>query len=175
MSTTSTTQQDNSEQGSIEPAFYEQTWDLSYRHALGETTGRFLGALAEGRILGRRCTSCDRVLVPARSFCDRCHEPTDEWVDVEPHGVIEMFTVVYEAFRGLPEPPYALAYVTPVGGDTAMVGYVKGLDLTDQDAAVAALAIGTKVSIAFSNKPTGTVADYWFELESGDADSTVGR
>ena len=161
---------------SSEPQFHEQTWDLSYRHALGETTGRFLSSLADRRILGRRCTSCERVLVPARSFCDRCHEPTGEWVEVEARGPIEMFTVVYEAFRGLPEPPYALAYVTPVGGDTAMVGYVKGLDLTDQDTAVAALAIGTEVSVVFSDHPTGTVADYWFELparEAGSEDPTT--
>jgi uncharacterized OB-fold protein len=146
------------------PQFYEQTWDLSYRHALGETTSRFLGALAEGRILGRRCPACERVLVPARSFCDRDHVATTDWVEVGTTGVIEMFTVVYEPFRNLPPPPYALAYVTLEGADTALVGYVRGLDLTDQAAAVAALAIGTEVVVRFTDTPTGTAADYWFEL-----------
>jgi uncharacterized protein len=146
------------------PQFYEQTWDLSYRHALGETTSRFLGALAEGRILGRRCPVCERVLVPARSFCDRDHVDTTDWVEVASTGVIEMFTVVYEPFRNLPPPPYALAYVTLEGADTALVGYVRGLDLTDQAAAVAALGIGTRVEVRFTDTPTGTAADYWFEL-----------
>ncbi len=147
------------------PAFYEQTWDLSYRHALGETTGRFLGGVREGRLLGRRCGACSRVLVPARSFCDRCYKATGEWVDVGPGGVIEMFTIIYEPFKGLPEPPYALVYVTLDGGDTALVGYVRGLDLSDSDAAVRALAIGKRVTTRFAEKPTGTVADYWFELD----------
>lgn len=153
------------------PTFYEQTWDLSYRHALGETTSRFLGALAEKRILGRRCPSCSRVLVPARSFCDRCHRGTDEWIEVQPRGRIEMFTIVYEPFKGLPAPPYALAYATLDGADTALVGYVTGLDLENTDAAVARLAIGQPVVVCFSEEPTGTVLDYWFELNDALADS----
>ena len=147
------------------PRFYEQTWDLSYRHALGQTTGRFLAALGEKRLLGRRCPHCERVLVPARSFCDRCMESTDDWIDVGPGGQIEMFTIVYEPFKGLPEPPYALAYVTPDGGSTALVGYVKGLDLTDTTTAVAQLAIGRRVVTRFSKRPRGVATDYWFELE----------
>jgi uncharacterized protein len=149
------------------PAFYEQTWDLSYKHALGETTGRFLAGLKEGRLLARGCPKCERVLVPPRSFCDRCMVATGDWVEVGLGGVIEMFTIVCEPFKGLPEPPYALAYVTPDGASTALVGYVKNIDLTDTSAAVKQLAIGGRVSTHFSAEPTGTVADYWFEVDPG--------
>ena len=85
------------------PVFYEQTWDLEYRHALGETTGRFLQALTEGKILGRRTTD-GRVLVPARSYDDQTHTSTGEWVEVGTTGKIEMFTIVYEPFKSLPKP-----------------------------------------------------------------------
>ncbi|MFB7224593.1 Zn-ribbon domain-containing OB-fold protein [Streptomyces sp. NPDC056227] len=146
------------------PKFYEQTWDLSYKHALGETTSKFLGALTEGKILGRRCPSCERVLVPAKSFCDRDHTSTTDWVEVANIGAIEMFTIVYEPFRNLPAPPYALAYVTLDGADTALVGYVRGIDLSDKERAIEALAIGTRVAVKFADEPTGTAADYWFEL-----------
>jgi uncharacterized protein len=144
-------------------AFHEQTWDLSYRHALGATTSAFLQGLSEGRILGRRCDTCQRILVPARSFCDRCHVETGQWFEVGHEGVVEMFTVVYEPFRGLPEPPYALAYVTLEGADTALPGYVRGLPLADSSAVVEALAIGTRLRVAFAPEPVGTVSDYWFE------------
>ncbi|MET7640637.1 OB-fold domain-containing protein [Streptomyces sp. NPDC005438] len=160
--------------GHPEPRFYEQTWDLSYRHALGETTSRFLAGLAEGRVQGRRCPVCARVLVPARSFCDRDHVATEEWVDVANEGVVEMFTVVYEPFRNLPEPPYALAYVTLRGASTALVGYVRGLDLSDQAEAVRALAVGTPVVVRFAEEPTGTAADYWFE-PAGTTEPAAGR
>jgi uncharacterized OB-fold protein len=144
-------------------SFHEQTWDLAYRHALGATTSAFLQGLSDGRVLGRRCDTCERILVPARSFCDRCHVDTGQWFEVGTEGAVEMFTVVYEAFRGLPEPPYALAYVTLDGADTALPAYVRGLDLTDAGAVAAALAIGTRVRVAFADEPVGTVSDYWFE------------
>jgi uncharacterized OB-fold protein len=146
------------------PVFYEQTWDLSYRHALGKTTSRFLAGLAEGKIWGRRDPASGRVLVPPRSFSDRDHVATTDWVEVGHEGVIEMFTIVYEPFHNLPDPPYALAYVTLDGADTALVGYVRGLDLSDQRSAVAALRIGTRVAVRFAEQPTGTALDYWFEL-----------
>ena len=151
------------------PVFYEQTWDLEYRHALGETTSRFLQGLTEGKILGRRTTD-GRVLVPARSYDDQTHKSTGEWVEVGTTGKIEMFTVVYEAFKDLPAPPYALAYVMLDGADTALVGYVRGLDLTDQEFAIKALAIGTRVVVRFADKPAGTAADYWFELAGTDTE-----
>ena len=118
-----------------EPAFFEQTWDLSYRHALGMTVGGFLAGLRDKRLLGRRCPECQRVLFPARSFCDRDHVETTDWVEVGHHGVLEMFTIVYEPFPGMRvPPPYVLAYALLAGADTAVVGYVKGLDLSDVSA-----------------------------------------
>jgi len=144
------------------PQFYEQTWDLAYRHALGPTTSKFLGALKEGKILGRR-TAEGRIMVPPRSFDDRTHTATGEWVEVANEGVIEMFTVVYEPFRGLPAPPYVIAYALLDGADTALVGTVKGMDLSDPKKAVAALK-QARVVVRFADKPVGTAADYWFEL-----------
>jgi uncharacterized OB-fold protein len=32
---------------------------------------------------------------------------TDEWVKVGTEGTIQAFTVAYEKFEGLPDPPYA--------------------------------------------------------------------
>jgi uncharacterized OB-fold protein len=151
--------------GSNEPVFFEQTWDLSYRHALGETVGGFLEALRERRLLGRRCPSCQRVLFPARSFCDRCHVATDEWVEVGQRGTLEMFTIVYEPFPGMRvKPPYVLAYVLLEGADTAAVGYVKGLDLNDVTKASQMLSTGTPVEVKFTDQPEGQVTDFWFEL-----------
>ena len=146
-----------------QPRFYAQTWDLSYRHALGSTVGVFLDGIAEGRVRGRACPSCARVLVPPRSYCDRCSVETTDWVDVANEGVIEMMTIVYEGFKGLPDPPYAIAYVTLDGASTALLGYVRGVELSDVAAATAALAIGTRLRVQFAAEPQGQVTDYWFE------------
>lgn len=151
--------------GSAEPVFFEQTWDLSYRHALGETVGGFLEGLRRQQLLGRRCPSCERVLFPARSFCDRCHVATEDWVEVGHTGVLEMFTIVYEPFPGMRvPPPYVLAYVLLDGADTAGVGYVKGLDLSDVHAASQQLSTGIQLRVRFSDEPQGQVTDFWYEL-----------
>ena len=150
---------------SSEPVFFEQTWDLSYRHALGATVGTFLEGLRSGKLLGRRCPVCSRVLFPARSFCDRDHVATEEWVEVGHQGVLEMFTIVYEPFPGMRvPPPYVLAYALLDGADTAVVGYVKGLDLSDVDAAARTLSTGTPLDVKFADEPQGQVTDFWFEV-----------
>lgn len=151
---------------SSEPVFFEQTWDLSYRHALGATVGTFLEGLRSGKLLGRRCPVCSRVLFPARSFCDRDHVATEEWVEVGHQGVLEMFTIVYEPFPGMRvPPPYVLAYALLDGADTAVVGYVKGLDLSDVDAAARTLSTGTPLDVKFADEPQGQVTDFWFEVQ----------
>lgn len=147
----------------IAPAFFEQTWDLSYRHALGKTVSRFFDGLKRRELLGRRCPDCERVLFPARSFCDRCHRETTEWLAVGHDGVVEMFTIVCEPFKGaLADPPYVLAYVLLDGADTAALGYVRGVDLDDPASAAKRLA-RLKVSVQFVSDPQGRVTDFWFE------------
>jgi hypothetical protein len=150
---------------STEPVFFTQTWDLSYRHALGKTVGGFLEGLKSKKLLGRRCNGCDRVLFPARSFCDRCHLPTEDWVVVQPHGKLQMFTIVYEDFPGMRvKAPYVLAYAMLDGADTAAVGYIKGLDLSDVGAATQQLSIAAPLDVHFADEPTGQITDFWYEV-----------
>lgn len=66
-----------------------------YAWAAGAAMSRFLEGLKEGKILGRRCFKCRRVLVPPRMFCERCFRTTDEWVELPGTGVIETFAVSY--------------------------------------------------------------------------------
>ena len=154
-----------SKDAATEPVFFEQTWDLVYRHALGATVGAVFDGLTEKKLLGRRCNSCERVLFPARSFCDRCHEPTGDWQEVGPQGTLEMFTIVVEPFRGTAaEPPYVLVYVRLDGADTAAVGYLQGLDLSDVRAAAATLGTGTRVEVRFVDEPMGSMTDFWYVL-----------
>src|SRR5438874_245909 len=115
-------------------------WDLTYRHSAGVVASEFFRALEEeGRILARRCPSCTRALLPPRPFCDRCYVDTEDWIEVGDAGVLETFTIVFAKFAGLPDPPYAIAYVRLERADTAILNYVRGLDLDDLHASVAAL------------------------------------
>ncbi len=142
-----------------------ENWNITYKHALGETASWFFTQIRDKQeIYGRRDPKSGRVLVPPRAFSDETLEPTKEWVKVGPKGKIECFTIVYEAFNNLPDPPYAFGYVLLEGADTAIGGYFKGIDLTDGAAAAAKLAIGTPVITRFAKERTGDVLDFWFEL-----------
>jgi uncharacterized OB-fold protein len=145
----------------------QETWNITYDHALGETASYFFTQIRDNaKIFGRRDAKSGRVLVPPRAFSDQTLEPTKEWVEVGPGGQIEAFTIVFEAFRGLPDPPYAFGYVMLDGADTAIGGIFKGIDLKDPAAAAKRLAIGTRVTTKFAEKRKGEVLDFWFELNS---------
>jgi len=141
-----------------------QKWDITYTHATGETGGKFLSEIINHKIMGRKCPTCNRVLVPPRAFCDRCFVSTKDWVEVKHEGVIEAFTLVYQAFKSYPEPPYALAYVRLDGADTAILNFVKGINLNDPKVASERLKIGTRIKVLFKDKPDGRVTDFWYVL-----------
>jgi uncharacterized OB-fold protein len=144
----------------------QETWNITYDHALGETASYFFTQIRDNaKIFGRRDAKSGRVLVPPRAFSDQTLEPTKEWVEVGPGGQIETFTIVYEAFRGLPDPPYAFGYVMLDGADTAIGGIFKGIDLKHPAAAAKRLAIGTRVTTQFAENRKGEVLDFWFEVK----------
>lgn len=144
----------------------QEVWNITYDHALGETASYFFVQIRDNkRLFGRRCANNGRVLVPPRAFSDETLLPTTEWVEVGPGGRIEAFTMVYEAFNNLPDPPYAFGYVLLDGADTALGGYFKGVDLTDPDAAAQRLAIGTRVTTKFADVRKGDSLDFWYEID----------
>lgn len=67
----------------------EYDWDT------GVAIGKFLSGLKEGKIIGAKCNSCNRIMVPPRAFCEWCHKPIDEWVEVKPTGKIVTFSVSF--------------------------------------------------------------------------------
>lgn len=145
-------------------------WDFEYRYFAGETASRFFHELASGRVFGKRCPSCSKVLVPARAICDACYVETDEWVEVGPGGQLDIFTIVATKFPGLPDPPFVIGYVTLDGADTAILNHVTGLDLTDLQHAVDRLMVRPRVVARFAERREGRITDFHFELAEVSAD-----
>ena len=140
-------------------------WDFEYVYFAGEAASRFFREImSSGRIFGTRCPSCERVLVPARSFCDACYVATNEWVEVGPGGTLEIFTIVATKFPGLPDPPFVIGYVTLDGADTAMANRVTGVNLDDPDRAALALMRHPRIKICFKDQREGRITDFHFEL-----------
>jgi len=144
----------------------KESWNIGYDHALGETASYFFAQVRDNaQIYGRRDPKSGRVLVPPRAFSDQTLEPTTDWVKVGPGGKIEAFTIVYEEFKTLPDPPYAFGYVLLDGADTAIEGFFRGIDLKNPAQAAKRLALGTRVITKFAEERKGSVLDFWFELE----------
>lgn len=58
----------------------------------------------------------------------------------------------------------AIAFVRLDGVDSAIANYVDGVDCSDIDAAVASIAPGTRVRVAFAEEREGRITDFSFEL-----------
>lgn len=140
-------------------------WSFDYTYFAGEAASRFFAEIRDNkRIMGVKCSTCDRVLVPARAYCDICFHRTDDWVEVGPHGTVETFTIVTTAFPGLPEPPVAMAYVTLDGADTALMNLITGMKIENVQASAATLQQQPRVVAEFVESPRGRITDFSFEL-----------
>lgn len=140
-------------------------WNFDYHYFAGETASRFFAELRDRqRIMGRRCPSCERLLIPARSYCDACYVETGDWEEVALEGTIEAFAIIEAQFPGLPEPPLAIGFVTLDGADSAILNFVEGIDLADVDRAGARLFEETRVKVVFADRPEGRITDFHFEL-----------
>ncbi|MCE4625921.1 MAG: Zn-ribbon domain-containing OB-fold protein [Desulfurococcales archaeon] len=77
-----------------------------YRFSAGIAQSKFLKGLKEGKILGVKCPVCGRVYVPPRAFCEYCHVPMNEWVELPGTGEIHTAVVSYiSTFRERMEEP----------------------------------------------------------------------
>jgi hypothetical protein len=69
--------------------------EAKYGWTTGIAIGRFLEGLKDGKLLGRKCKKCNRVLVPPRMFCELCFRATDRWVEVGDRGKILTYSIAY--------------------------------------------------------------------------------
>ncbi len=93
----------------------------------------FLDAIAEGRLVGRRCPSCELVYFPPRQgVCPREGVMLGEDVEVGPLGTVTTFCVVNVPFLGQQiEIPYVAASIQLDGADIAFQHLIQECDASD--------------------------------------------
>ena len=140
-------------------------WNIHYSYAAGEITSRFLATLRdEGKILATKCDKCGLVILPPRSYCERCFVPISKFTEVGNEGTLTCFSVIYEPFPGLPEPPYVIGFVKLDGADTSMVNFVDGVDLKDLSSALKKIKVGARVKVIYKKERVGRVTDFSYRL-----------
>lgn len=143
-------------------------WDLPWLYAAGEVGGRYITELRDNaRLMATKCPECGRVLLPPRSFCERCFVSLkDHWVELKPEGTLEAFTVITGeySFSGMPKPPYVMCLVRLGGASTSIPQMLLGLDLSDPGRAAKELKVGMPVKAVFMEQREGRIDDFHIEL-----------
>ena len=99
---------------------------LEYTVGAGRTLSRFLAGIMEGRLLGRRCGSCQKVYVPPKGACPTCGVPMDGEVPVEDSGTLTTFCVVNVPFEGQTmKLPYVYGSILLDGADLPILHLIQ--------------------------------------------------
>lgn len=61
----------------------------------GVAIGSYLAGLKAGKIMGARCTTCHKIVVPPRVVCEWCFRPMQEYVQLEDTGTVNTFSLCY--------------------------------------------------------------------------------
>jgi len=134
-------------------------WDIDFEYAAGKVLTEFFKKLKDKKIVGSRCPSCKRVLMPPRAFCERCLVETTDLVEVKDEGVLINFIIVYRKFYGLPDPPYAVGLVKLDGADEPMLHFIGGINLSTPEEALKILRPGIRVKAVWSENRVGNIMD----------------
>lgn len=128
-----------------------------YRWSAGVAIGYFLNQLKEGKIMGRLCTKCDRILVPPRMFCEECFRTTDEWVEVNDSGTINTFAISYLATDASRVKKPKIPAVIDLDGASKGMGILHIIEEVDPKK----VKIGMKVKAVWKPKKdrTGDITD----------------
>jgi uncharacterized OB-fold protein len=101
---------------------------LDYDYAASPEESLFYRGLNEGRIMGQRCPTCEKVYIPPRSACPADGTPTAEEIELAHTGTVTTFCIVNVPFLGQKiAPPYVSAYVLLDGADIAILHLILGV------------------------------------------------
>jgi len=124
------------------------------RYSAGAVGSRFLIGLRDRKkIMGTRCSGCNRVYVPARSICGDCYQQLTDWVQVSDKGTVLTYSVRHEDNGVQPaETPVVYGIVQLDGADTGFVHMMGEVELEE-------LRIGMRVKAVFREERTASILD----------------
>lgn len=142
---------------------------LDYQITAGPTQARFLEGIASGRILGERCPSCTKVLVPPRGVCPACGVLTDEVVPLRDAGILTTFCVINLPFEGqMLTPPYVAGSILLDGADLPIFHLVGGIGPAE-------VRMGLRVRAVWAEELKPTLASIRYFEPTGEPDAPFER
>jgi len=141
----------------------DYAWDT------GIAIGSYLAGLKAGKIIGARCNTCRKVVVPPRIVCQWCFRPIDEYVPLKDTGTVNTFSLCYVTWdvKRITEPE--IPAVIEIDGASPLHGIMHLLGEVDPKK----VYIGMKVKAVWKppRERKGAITDirYFVPIESGDA------
>ena len=134
--------------------------DLRYSWDNGFALTTYLEGMKQGKIRASHCAHCDRMMIPARAFCEVCNlrEVTD-YYDLPETGTVKTFTLSRVNYDSSPLPKgqiniFAVIAIDGAGEDNGLVHRLGEVDPDD-------VKIGMKVRAVWKPKDerTGNILD----------------
>jgi len=110
------------------------TPDLQYKWDVGYAMTTYLDGLKNGKIRGSYCSKCNRMMIPARSFCELCDlETVYDYYDLPDSGTVRTFTLSHVDWDSskLPEGQVNIFAVIAIDGCEPDMGLVHKLGEVD--------------------------------------------
>ena len=105
---------------------------LEYEYTAAGTHAEFLQNIAEGRLLGARCGSCEKVYVPARGSCPRCGVLIEDRCEISDKGTVTTFCVVRVPSENIElKLPYVCAHILLDGADIPLFALIQECEAED--------------------------------------------
>jgi uncharacterized OB-fold protein len=148
---------------------FTQPIRLEYNYTPGAGRSRFLRGLAEGKILGERCSRCGKVYVGGGSgACPRDGIPTEEVVELPPTGTVTTFCVVNLPFAGQTiEIPYVSAAILLDGADIPLLHLIQEVQASD-------VRMGMRVQAEWADERKPSMDTIKYFKPTGEPDVAIG-
>ena len=151
-----------------------ETWDPNTQYAwdAGVAIGRYLHELRAGRLIGRSCPECRRILIPPRMVCEACFCATDRWVPLRDTGTVLTFSRCYVTWDMIKLEEPQMPAVIEIDGASPGMGIMHMLGEVDPHS----LEIGMRVQAVWKplEERSGAITDIsYFRPLSGSAESAA--
>ena len=128
-----------------------------YAWDTGVGIGSYLASLKNGVILGSRCNTCRKIVVPPRVVCEQCYRPMDEFIPLQDTGTVNTFSLCYVTWdvKRIKEPE--IPAVIEIDGASPLHGIMHMLGEVDPQA----VKIGMRVKAVWkpAKKRQGSIND----------------
>ncbi|GAB4471995.1 MAG: hypothetical protein Kow0088_06310 [Anaerolineales bacterium] len=136
------------------PTAWSGDLPVTNRYTYGLALEKFFLALKEeGKILGSRCSQCQKTYVPITEYCPNCLGSLTEIVDVGLQGEIYSYTILYQNLDGShKESPEVIGFIKIADG--GLIHRIEGIPVDK-------IRIGTLVAAQLIPKEerTGSILD----------------